>query len=213
MAKDSLVIAGWGGFSREVICWARDCAQTGALPPLRGILSDSPDYYDDYDYDISVLSSMLDYAPANGDLVLIAIGDPSLRRKASEILISRGAQFATLVHPTAVVARTAVIAEGVILCPHSLVSADVNIGRHVQINCSSTVGHDVKLGDFTTLSAHVDVTGHAQLDEMVFVGSGARILPKVKVGPKAIIGAGSIVYRSVGAGTTVYASPSKTLRP
>jgi len=37
-------------------------------------------------------------------------------------------------------------------------------------------------------------------------------VPKIKIGDGATIGAGSIVYRSVPAGATMYAAPAKRLK-
>jgi sugar O-acyltransferase (sialic acid O-acetyltransferase NeuD family) len=116
-----------------------------------------------------------------------------------------------LIHPSAVVARTAILGEGVVVCPHAFVSADAVVGDLCAINGSSSIGHDVKLGSFATLSAHVDLTGWVNVDECVFFGSGARVLPKVQIGRGARIGAGAIVMRSVPADAVVYAPPSKRL--
>jgi acetyltransferase-like isoleucine patch superfamily enzyme len=50
-----------------------------------------------------------------------------------------------------------------------------------------------------------------RIDDNVWIGAGARILDGVNVGRNAVIGAGSVVTRSVPANTTVVGVPARTL--
>ena len=141
----------------------------------------------------------------------MAIGDPKAKKALYAELKSKGASFASLIHPSAVIARTAKLGDGVVVCPQAFISADAVVGDLCAINGNASVGHDVCLGSFSTLSSHVDLTGWVQVDECVFFGSGARVLPKVKIGCGARIGAGAVVMRSVPADTVMYAPPAKRL--
>lgn len=212
MEKGRTIIVGAGGFGRELLAWAGDCHKVGALPEVAGLIDDDPAVLDGLNCPARLLGSIADFAPKPGDRLLMAIGNPAIKRRVTELLIVRGGQFATLVHPTAVIAASARIGEGTIFCPLSLVSADAEIGRLCGINALSSIGHDVRVGAFSTLSAHVDLTGAVSIGESVMIGTGAKLLPQVKVGDGAMIGAGSVVYRNVPAGRSVYAAPAKTLR-
>lgn len=212
MDKERTIIVGAGGFGRELINWSRDCHDAGRLPPLAGMLDDNPAALKGFDYGVDILGTASDFVPEQGDMFILAIGTPAAKERIVAMLRERGAQFATLIHPAAVVARSARIGEGCVLCPMSLVSADAQIGRFVSINALSSVGHDVRLGDYATLSAHVDLTGSVSVGHSVLIGSGAKILPRVMIGDNATIGAGSIVYRTVPAGHSVFAQPAKMLR-
>ena len=80
------------------------------------------------------------------------------------------------------------------------------------INSYSGIGHDARIGDYTTVSGHVDITGGADIGMGVFIGSTASILPRVRIGDWASVGAGSVVYRTVKPGATVYAPAAKLLK-
>jgi acetyltransferase-like isoleucine patch superfamily enzyme len=55
----------------------------------------------------------------------------------------------------------------------------------------------------------VDITGGVVLGKSVTVGSHASVLPGVKVGDGATVGAGSVVMRDVPAGVTVFGVPAR----
>ena len=51
-----------------------------------------------------------------------------------------------------------------------------------------------------------------EIGRNVWIGGGAIILPGVRVGDDAVIGAGSVVTRDVAAGATVMGSPARPVR-
>ncbi len=53
--------------------------------------------------------------------------------------------------------------------------------------------------------------GHVETGERVFFGSGAKILPKVRIGAGAKIGAGATVMRSAPENAVLYTMPAKKL--
>ena len=206
-----LILVGCGAFARELINWVDDLVDMRKSIPISGFLDDNPEALSAFSYSVPYISSIQSYIPEAGDELLMAVGDPKAKKKLYAELKKKGASFAQLIHPSAIVARTAWLGEGVVVCPQAFVSADAIVGELCAINGNASVGHDVKLGGFSTLSSHVDLTGWVQVDECVFFGSGARVLPKVKVGFGARIGAGAVVMRSVPADAVVYAPPAKRL--
>lgn len=211
MISGQLVIVGAGGFSQEVISWAEHAQQAGTAPPIRGYLLDST--YDRLgpEYGVPWIGEPDDYNPEPGDACLLAVSDVQAKRQLVKRMKARGARFGTLIHPTAVIARTARIGEGCIICPLAALSAAVLLGDFVTVNGYSGIGHHSTVGSYSTLSSHVDITGNVAVGESVFFGSGARVLPGLKIGNDAKIGAGAVVMRSVQASVTVYTSPARKL--
>jgi sugar O-acyltransferase (sialic acid O-acetyltransferase NeuD family) len=211
MMTKRLILVGCGAFARELINWVEDLADLGKSITVSGFLDDNTNALQGFPYSVPSLGTISTFTPQPGDQLLMAIGDPKAKKSLFVELKNKGATFATLIHPSAVVARSARLGEGVVLCPQAFVSADAVVGDLCAINGNASVGHDVQLGNFSTLSSHVDLTGWVQVEECVFFGSGARVLPKVKIGTGARIGAGAVVMRSVPADTVVYAPPAKRL--
>lgn len=212
MGADRIIFVGGGGFCRELMVWASDCVAAGTLPPFGGYIDDEGDMLSRFKYDLPYLGAVQDYAPQRGDNFILAIGSPQGKRAVHAKLKDRGGTFPRLLHPTARVAPTASLGEGVILLLMAVAGPESRIDRFVTLNGGSGVGHDGVVGEFTTISSHVDVTGGAQLGRDLMVGSKSLFLPGVKVGDGARIGAGSIVYRNVPAGATTFAAPARQLR-
>ncbi len=206
-----LILVGCGAFARELINWVDDLVDLGKCTQISGFLDENPNALDGFPYAVPYLGTISAYKPILGDQLLMAIGDPRSKKTLYADLKTRGASFYSFVHPSAVIAKTAKLGEGVVVCPQAFVSADSVIGNLCSINGSASIGHDVRLGSFSTLSSHVDLTGRVQVEECAFFGSGSRVLPRVKIGFGARIGAGAVVMRSVPADAVVYALPAKRL--
>lgn len=142
---------------------------------------------------------------------ICAIGHPAQRKYVVTKLADANARFVNIIDPRAVVSDRARLGKGIIVCANGFVSAFTTVGNHVHMNVSSSIGHDVVLGDFATLSAHVDLTGYVRAGEGAFFGTNASVLPKHSVGAWARIGAGCSLSRSVKDEAIVYSEPPKFL--
>ena len=209
--KKNLFIVGAGGFGREVYGVAQAVSAIRSDWGIAGFLDADAQALQKYQYPVKVLGDPASYQPLAGDCFVCAIGDPVTKLKVCEALKARGAEFITLIHPNALVGHNCVVGEGCILCAGAILTADVTLGSFVTINAHSGAGHDAVIGDGCTLSAHVDITGGVQLGKGVFLGSHASVLPKMKVGDFAKIGAGSLVVRSVPARAVVFGVPAKNV--
>ena len=206
-----IYILGAGGFGREVFQWMLETLDFEKEYQFKGFLDDDLQALDSFDFEIGVVESIVNYTHQEGDVLLCGLGNPLMKQKVCKPLSEAGATFLTLVHPTAKVGRGGVIGLGSVICPQVILTCDVHIGSFVMMNIMSTAGHDVRIGDWSSVSAHCDCTGGVVIGESVFLGSGARIIPKKKVENHAIIGAGSVVIRDISEGTTVFGNPARPL--
>lgn len=194
-----ILIAGGGGFGLEMYSYitADLTAIEQPAPPVVGILNDGPD--------CEVLrkiphaqyfGSIQDYQPAPGDTVTIAVGSTAARRKIADLLRARGTRLLTYIHPTALVAETATIGEGVIVCPNSIVNAGAHVDTNVAINVFCSVGHGARIGAHSVLSPYCSLSGDSALGEGGFMGTRATLFPKVVLGAACVVDAHSAVKQS-----------------
>src|SRR2546430_1689631 len=117
MLKKNLIIVGAGEFGREVFTWAHQATRAGAPWTIKGFLDDRPDALERFKYNVPILGSANAYPIDSDDQFLIAMGGPDTKAGCSETLARRGACFATLIHPTAVIGHNVTIGEGSIIGP------------------------------------------------------------------------------------------------
>lgn len=203
-----ILIVGAGGFGREVLQWARHAWPTMS-ERIAGFLSADSDALDGHATTLSVLGSPDTFELQPGDGLVLAIGIQGVRRRVAERLAARGARFLTLIHPSAIVADSAVIGEGTVICPHAIVSDAVQLGQFVLVNYHASLGHDAEAGDFAVLSPYATLGGTASIGDDVFLGLHASLAPAVKVGSKSKVSANSTVLKDSPAGSLIFGVPGR----
>lgn len=121
-------------------------------------------------------------------------------------------EFATIVHPTARVSKTATLDPGTIIGPGCIVGAHVKIGRHVFLNRGVLVGHHTEIGDFCTLQPGANIAGCCRIAEHVYLGIGAIVIDNIAIGAHSFVGAGSLVIKDVPSRVQVFGVPARVIR-
>jgi sugar O-acyltransferase (sialic acid O-acetyltransferase NeuD family) len=207
-----LVIAGAGGFGREVVAWARQSLQWEREWSLKGVIDDNPRALVGMNTPAPWIGTICDYQPSSDEVFLCALGVPSIKRQVTELLLSRGARFTRLVHRSAVIGDNVELADGVILCPFAAVTANNRLGRGVVINVHASVDHDANVGDWSQVNCHCDLTASVQVGREVFLGSSVSVIPNVRIGDNAYIGAGAVVLQDVCAGARMVGVPARAIK-
>jgi acetyltransferase EpsM len=140
-----------------------------------------------------------------------AVGTPRrkgfIRRAAA-----RGLDFATVVHPSARVSRTATLGPGTIVSAGSIIGAHTTIGEHVIINRGCLIGHHTAIGDCTTISPGANIAGRVRVGGGCYVGMGAIILDGLAIGRDTVVGAGAVVTRDVPDDVRVVGVPARAVK-
>lgn len=149
--------------------------------------------------------------------ISMAIADGKIREKLINKYAGDGINSWTLQHQNVVVMDNVKIGEGAILCPFSMVTSNITIGKCVHLNLYSYVAHDCVIGDFVTFAPSVHCNGNVHIEDHVYVGTGAIIKQGTEqkpltIGKGAIIGMGAVVTKSVAPGAVVVGNPAKPLR-
>jgi len=149
--------------------------------------------------------------PADTQL-FIALGSNAKRVEMGELAQQQGIALATLVDPSAIVAASAEIGAGSVLMANVVINANARIGAHCILNTACTIDHDGDLADGAQIGPGVHAAGDVTFGECSLAGVGASLIPGVRVGREAIVGAGAVVTTDVADGVTVAGIPARPIR-
>ena len=212
-----IAILGAGGNSLAIAdaIFAINAASGAEVYALAGFFDDLPENSGRTILGAPVLGTIADAANAPADLRFInGIASVSSFRLKTHVLARSGVppeRFETIVHPRAVIARTARIGRGTAIMANSVVASEARVGDHALMLECSTVNHHASVGDHATISAGVTILGYVSVGDGAFVGGGSSIAPYVKIGDGALVGMGAAVLRDVEPGTVVAGNPARVL--
>lgn len=133
------------------------------------------------------------------------------RIAAAAKLQALGYEFSTVRHPSAIVAATAMVGEGVHLMAGSIVQDGAAIGRQTIVNTGAQIDHGCRIGDFVHLCPGVILSGDVTVGKKAFIGAGAVVINGVRIGDGAVIGAGTVVTSDVPSGARIVTPNTRVL--
>lgn len=204
-----IIIVGAGGFGREMLMAIEEINEERQEWNVLGFIDDNVHALDGKKCDKRIIGSISDWTIKGDEEYVLSIANTVVKKEISEKLRSKGAKFATIVHPSARLGKSTELGEGVILAARVDVTTDCKIGDFVFCNVAAQVGHDCIVGDYCTLFPNCSIAGGSVLGEGVTVGTSASTHPGIKVGDYATIGMNSAVIRNVKSNTTVIGVPAK----
>ncbi len=156
---------------------------------------------------------VLDYPPDSIRLVngLGSVDTLQSRRLLFEKFKKKGYHFATVIHPSAVIAREVTIGEGVQLMAGVRLQPGVSIDANTIVNTAASIDHDCRIGTHTHIAPGAVLSGRVCVGSEVHFGTGATAIQNITIGAQAQVAAGAAVTRDIAAGARVAGVPAKEL--
>lgn len=209
-----IVLIGAGGFGREIASTIERINRIDKKYELIGFLDDGETYAANSTIQGYPWLGKSDWILRHKDEIVCncTIGDVKTKARIQDRLMNQGVRFETIADPSAAFPKDAQIGPGCILGWKVAISVNCKLGAGVLLNADVRIGHDVEIGKYTAVMPGVGISGGCEIGEEVSIGGHAFIIPERKVGDKARIAAGSIVFSNIKEGTTVLGNPAKRIK-
>lgn len=179
-------IIGAGGFGREVKALLLDNNPNEVIDFFVDDL-----YVDEFTNPISSLD-------VNEYEVVVAIGDPAARTKIINKLPEETRYFTAIHKSVQILDPTSVkIGYGSIICANTILTTNINIGKHAHLNLATTIGHDTKIGHFFTTAPGAKISGNCMIGDRVYVGTNASVKEKLIIYSDVTIGLNAGVVKNI----------------
>ena len=120
----------------------------------------------------------LEFLKSTDIFLLNGLGRPN-RKVVIERLIQKGFLFQPLLHPSVNISEFVDIGAGTIIQYGVGIMTNVKLGKFLIIDMNATIGHDVSIGDYTTVSTGVNLAGGVSIGSGCWIGSGSVIIEGV----------------------------------
>lgn len=207
-----IAIVGAGGFGREVKMLIDQINDKYQRYEVLG-------FYDDKEYKepingLPYLGKIEEINKVEDDLcIVIAIGNPKVKKKIVESITNEKVEFPNLIHPNVLIGRDAVeMGKGNIICAGTIITVNIKIEDFVIFNLSCTVGHDAVIKSYSSFMPSVNISGEIVVEEEVYVGTGAKLINQLNIGAGVIVGAGAVVSKSLPPHCTAVGIPAKPIK-
>ena len=208
---EDIVLYGAGGAGRELafalslgLCWevkgfVDDTKPAGELVNLLPVLG-GMEWLREYD----------------GNIAVCVVGDPKVKRGliARIKAVCQKSIFPLIIDEQSLVSSFIEWGEGCIVAqPFNHLTVDMKVGDFVWINSGNLIGHDVVIGEYSTLFSGINVGGGVHIGADCIIGSGAILKPGVKIGDGVTVGSGAVVVKDIPPNVVVIGNPAKILEP
>jgi len=213
MKKISII--GAGGFGREVQVLIEQINENNKEWEFIGYWDDN-DKLPHFINDFPLLGNLEQLNKYNeGDLYLVcAVAEPITKEKILNSITNKHVKFPILIHPNALIGnrKFVKIGEGTIIAAGNIITTNIEIGKHVILNLSCTVGHDTIIGDYSSFMPTVNISGEVNIKKSVYIGTGAKIINLLEIGENTTIGAGAVVAKSLPGNCIAVGIPAKPIK-
>lgn len=198
---EKIIIIGAGGHASEIVeyieCMNFSKYSSTISFDIIGIIDDDFQNFSKYDYNYKYLGTITNHEYQKNISYVIGIANLKYRKNIVEKFLTNGCKFTNIIHPTAMIAKTANIGTGNVISHNVSIGPLANIGNFNVINSRVTIGHDSSIKDFNFLSPVVALGGNTSLESHNLIGTSACTIPGISIGSSNTVMAGMVLNKSI----------------
>jgi sugar O-acyltransferase (sialic acid O-acetyltransferase NeuD family) len=145
---------------------------------------------------------------------IIAIGDNWIRGNVYLQISSLvpDFEFINAIHPSVIIGNNVKIGKGVTAMAGVIFNPKSVIGDFTFFATGAQVEHDCIISDFASISAGSVTGGYVTLGKYSALTLGVTVLDRIEIGENTVVGAGSLVLKSLPSNVLVYGNPAKIIK-
>jgi len=143
---------------------------------------------------------------------LVVVGDPKLRKSIVDNL-PKETKFWNYISKHAIIMdELKSIGVGNIICAGTIITTNVSIGNHVQLNLSTTIGHDTVISNYVTTAPDVSISGNVNIGDCVYLGTKSSVREKITICSNTTFGLNCGIVSNITEIGTYVGTPCKKIK-
>ncbi len=148
----------------------------------------------------------------NESEILIAMGEPAMRKRMSEKYTKEGFRMTKFIHPLSIISANTMIGSGSIVLPFVYIAQNTKIGCNALLHSGSKIENDCSIGNNCFVSSNAFVGAKTSIGDTCFLGPGSSVRDSLEIGHDSIIGMGAVITKPVAENSVCYGNPAKQIR-
>lgn len=205
------VIIGAGGFGREVAEIARRMYLSSRSIKIIGFIDNDKKLHGNEINNYKVLGDLKTFDHSRFYFIC-SIANPIIKRRIIEQGNELQYRWINIIDPKIEPFYGCKLGKGIVIQKGTCLAVNSIIEDHVHINFNCSIGHDARIGKYSTISPLCAISGNTTIGECCFLGSGVITFPGVKIGANSKIGAGSVVTKNIPPNVVAIGSPARIVK-
>ena len=102
--------------------------------------------------------------------------------------------------------------EGAVVMAGCIINPKAIIGDFCFFATGAQIEHDCIINDYVSISAGTVTGGHVKIGRLSAITIGVTIIDRLEIGENTVVGAGSLVTKSLPSNILAYGIPAKKIR-
>lgn len=145
---------------------------------------------------------------------LITIGDNWIRHIVSNQILNLvpNFEFVNAIHPSVIIGNNVKLGVGITAMAGVIFNPKSEIGNFTFFATGAQIEHDCIISDFASVSAGSVTGGYVKLGKFSALTLGVTVLDRLEIGENTVVGAGSLVLKSLPSDVLAYGNPANIIR-